>query len=105
MRPEAMDLLQGVMTTLMRNGRDRIGKPALGHARKERVLLIGTDQRITSGPAARTAAFRGRIHDCTRIVSRKGRSLSLATRAPSMHDPTRLSAVKFAVTDNTAVDR
>src|ERR1700694_1119212 len=45
------------------------------HARKERVLLIGTDQRITSGPAARTAAPRGRIHGCTRIVSRKGQIL------------------------------
>src|SRR5436305_4728696 len=68
-----------------KRSRPSIGKPVLGHARKERVLLIGTDQRITSGPAARTAAFRGRIHDCTRIVSRKGRSLSLATRAPSIH--------------------
>src|SRR5262245_5371557 len=38
------------------------------HARKERVLLFGTDQRITSGPAARTAAFRGRIHGCTRTI-------------------------------------
>src|SRR5262245_25897107 len=38
------------------------------HARKERVLLIGTDQRITSGPAARTAALRGRIHGCTRTL-------------------------------------
>src|SRR5262245_4928354 len=38
------------------------------HASKERVLLIGTDQRITSGPAARTAAFRGRIHGCTRTI-------------------------------------
>jgi len=25
----------------------------LGHAKKERVSLFGTDQRITSGPAAR----------------------------------------------------
>jgi hypothetical protein len=25
----------------------------MGHASKERVLLIGTDQRITSGPAAK----------------------------------------------------
>jgi hypothetical protein len=45
------------------------------YARKERVVLIGTDQRITSGPAARTAALRGRIHDCTRIVSRTGQIL------------------------------
>src|ERR1700730_15669185 len=55
------------------------------HARKERVLMIGTDQRITSGPAARTAASRGRIHGCTRIVSRKVRFFSLAPRAPSIH--------------------
>src|SRR5215468_6292015 len=64
------------MTTLMRNGRDRRSEnPILGHAQKERVSLFGTDQRITSGPAARTAAIRGRIHDCTRIVSRKGQIL------------------------------
>ena len=37
--------------------------------------------------AARTAAPRGRIHDCTRIVSRKVRFFSLAARAPSIHDP------------------
>jgi hypothetical protein len=38
------------------------------HASKERVLMFGTDQRITSGPAARTAAFKGRIHGCTRTI-------------------------------------
>ena len=32
----------------------------MGHARKERVLLFGTDQRITSGPAAIAAASRWR---------------------------------------------
>src|SRR6202051_3624406 len=42
------------MTTLMRNGRDRRSEnPFLGHAKKERVSLFGTDQRITSGPAAK----------------------------------------------------
>jgi transposase len=57
---------------LMRNGRDRRSEnPRMCHARKERVLLFGTDQRITSGPAARTAAFRGRIHGCTRTISLK----------------------------------
>src|SRR5262245_14907426 len=58
--------------------------------------MIGTDQRITSGPAARTAASRGRIHDCTRIVSRKVRFFSLAPRAPSIHGPTpaRLDTVR-----------
>ena len=33
----------------------------VGHAKKERVLLFGTDQRITSGSAATTAAFKGRL--------------------------------------------
>jgi hypothetical protein len=33
----------GVMTTLMRNGRDRrLGKPVMGHAILERMLLVGT---------------------------------------------------------------
>src|ERR1700737_483823 len=68
-----------------KRSRPSIGKPAMCHARKERVLLIGTDQRITSGPAARTAASRGWIHGCTRIVSRKVRFFSLAPRAPSIH--------------------
>ena len=38
----------------------------MGHAKKERAKVFGTDQRITSGPAAKTAAFTGRIHDRTR---------------------------------------
>src|SRR6516225_6306029 len=46
------------MKTLMRNGqRPSIGKPAWVNARKERVFLFGTDQRITSGPAVKTAAL------------------------------------------------
>jgi hypothetical protein len=68
-----------------KRSRPSIGKPAMCHARKERAVMIGTDQRITSGPAARTAASRGRIHGCTRIVSRKVRFFSLAPRAPSIH--------------------
>jgi hypothetical protein len=32
----------------------------MGHARKERVVLFGTDQQITSGPAAMAAASRRR---------------------------------------------
>jgi hypothetical protein len=36
-----------------KRSRPSIGKPAMGHAKKERVLLFGTDQRITSGPAAK----------------------------------------------------
>jgi hypothetical protein len=46
----------------------------MGHASKERVVLIGTDRRVTSGPAARTAAFRSRIHGCTRTIRGNGAS-------------------------------
>ena len=49
------------MTTLMRNGRDRRSEnPFWAIARLERVLVFGTDQRITSGPAATVAASRRR---------------------------------------------
>src|SRR5262249_41962243 len=68
-----------------KRSRPSIGKPASCHARKERAELIGTDQWITSGPAATPAALRGRIHGCTRIVSRKVRFFFLALRAPSIH--------------------
>jgi hypothetical protein len=53
------------------------------------VLLVGTDQRITSGPAATTAAFRGRIHGCTRTIRGNVRFFSLAPRAPSIHGTSR----------------
>jgi len=46
------------MTTLMRNGRDRrSGKPASCHARKERVLLVGT----RSADHIRASGHSGRI--------------------------------------------
>jgi len=54
------------------------------HARKERVFWLGPDQRITSGPAATAAAFKGRIHGCTPNASLK-RTIPLAPRAPSIH--------------------
>ena len=48
------------MTTLMRNGRDRRSEnPFWADAILERVQLSGTDQRITSGPAATVAASHG----------------------------------------------
>src|ERR1700736_2923689 len=43
-----------------KRSRPSIGKPVPCHARKERAVLIGTDQRITSGPAANAAASRWR---------------------------------------------
>jgi hypothetical protein len=71
---------------LMRNGRDRRSEnPISGHARKERVFVFGTDQRITSGPAVKTTALKGRIHDCTERFADS--QIPLAPRAPSIHDP------------------
>src|SRR4030088_324638 len=73
------------MKTLMRNGRDRRSEnPFLGHAKKERVSLFGTDQRITSGPAAR------RPHSKAEYMTAPERfadsQIPLAPRAPSIHD-------------------
>jgi transposase len=42
-----------------KRSRPSIGKPANGPARIERALLVGADQRITSGPAATAAASHG----------------------------------------------
>jgi hypothetical protein len=43
------------------NGRDRRSEnPAVAHAKKERVSLFGTDQRITSGLAVAAAGCFGR---------------------------------------------
>src|SRR3954467_5969073 len=72
------------MKTLMRNGRDRRSEnPVMGHARKERVGLFGTDQRITSGPAAR------RPHSKAEYMTAPERfadsQIPLAPRAPSIH--------------------
>src|SRR4030081_35853 len=82
------------MKTLMRNGRDRRSEnPFLGHAKKERVVLFGTDQRITSGPAAR------RPHSKAEYMTAPERfadsQIPLAPRAPSIHDPkTTLYAIQ-----------
>src|SRR3979490_1990935 len=76
------------MKTLMRNGRDRRSEnPFLGHAKKERVSLFGTDQRITSGPAAK------RPHPKAEYMTAPERfadsQIPLAPRVPSIHDPSR----------------
>src|SRR5262249_33143127 len=78
------------MKALMGNGRDgRSENPSLGHAKKERVSLFGTDQRITSGPAAR------RLHSKAEYMTAPERfadsQIPLAPRAPSIHDPERSS--------------
>src|SRR5467141_3573341 len=95
------------MKTLMRNGRDRRSEnPFLGHARKERVSLFGTDQRITSGPAAT------RLHSKAEYMTAPERfadsQIPLAPRAPSIHDPKpniRGAAIRSptAMTSSTAV--
>src|SRR5450755_3433749 len=82
------------MKTMMRNGRDRRSEnPLLGHARKERVVLVGTDQRITSGPAAK------RLHSKAGYMAAPERfadsQIPLAPRAPSIHDPKRRSPANF----------
>src|ERR1700719_952362 len=73
------------MKTLMRNGRDRRSEnPLLGHARRERVVLIGTDQRITSGPAAKRSHSKAEYMTAPERFA--DRQIPLAPRAPSIHD-------------------
>src|SRR5712671_2510054 len=76
------------MKTLMRNGRDRRSEnPFWATAKKERVVLFGTDQRITSGPAAK------RLHSKAGYMAAPERfaesQIPLAPRAPSIHGPRR----------------
>src|SRR5271169_5470058 len=85
------------MKTMMRNGRDRRSEnPLLGHARKERVVLVGTDQRITSGPAAK------RLHSKAGYMAAPERfadsQIPLAPRAPSIHGPFRKPRATTAAT-------
>src|SRR6266481_4233338 len=76
-----------------KRSRPSIGKPVMGHARKERVVLFGTDQRITSGPAAK------RPHSKAEYMTAPERfadsQIPLAPRAPSIHDPSLPSAADF----------
>jgi hypothetical protein len=80
--------LAAQIATELRNKRRRSENPRKCHSREDRVRLIGPDQRITSGPAARRAAFRGRIHGCTRTIAEASDS-PLAPRAPSIHGTQR----------------
>src|ERR1700722_19457168 len=74
------------MKTLMRNGRDRRSEnPLLGHAKKERVLLFGTDQRITSGPAAKRPPSKAEYMTAPERFADS--QIPLAPRAPSIHGP------------------
>ncbi len=86
-----------VMTTLMRNGRDRRSEnPLWADAILERVFLVGTDQRITSGPAATAAASpwgkpprENRPYTWLHPNASQKSQIPLATRAPSIHGPSR----------------
>ena len=66
----------------------------MGHAILERVLLFGTDQRITSGPAAKAAASPRRQSSTRKQAEYMAaperfakRQILLAPRAPSIHGP------------------
>src|ERR1700680_748300 len=73
-----------------KRSRPSIGKPVVGHARKERMQMFGTDQRITSGPAAK------RPHSKAEYMTAPERfadsQIPLAPRAPSIHGPPHRSA-------------
>src|SRR5712691_4636990 len=82
-----------------KRSRPSIGKPVMGHARKECVLLFGTDQRITSGPAAK------RPHSKAEYMTAPERfadsQIPLAPRAPSIHGP-REERTRALVWDRSA---
>ena len=75
----------GVMTTLMRNGRDRrLGKPVKCHARKERVFLVGT----RSADHIRASGHSGCIQRPDTWLHPNASpkcQIPLAPRAPSIH--------------------
>jgi hypothetical protein len=49
------------------------------------VVMFGTDQRITSGPAAKRLHSKGRIHGCTRTFRKRSDSFPLhRVRRPYM---------------------
>jgi hypothetical protein len=86
----------GVMTALMRNGRDRrLGEPVMGHAILERVLLFGT----RSADYIRASGHNGCIAtEVTLQATTEAEYMTaperfadsqipLAPRAPSIHDP------------------
>src|SRR5262249_60632605 len=89
------------MKTLMRNGRDRRSEnPSLGHAKQERVSLFGTDQRITSGPAAK------RLHSKAEYMTAPERfadsQIPLASRAPSIHGPQEVETMSQTLSPSLA---
>src|ERR1700688_157873 len=98
------------MTMLMRNDRDRRSEnPFWAIARLERVLVFGTDQRITSGPAATAAASRWRQAFTRKQAAYMAaperfakRQIPLAPRAPSIHGPDDANKAQSWVADRPA---
>jgi hypothetical protein len=77
-----------------KRSRPSIGKPVMGHGKKERVLLFGTDQRITSGPAAKRP--RSKAEYMTAPERFADSQIPLAPRAPSIHGPSARDLVLLA---------
>ena len=81
----------GVMTTLMRNGRDRrLEKPVKCHARKERVFLVGTrsaDHIRASGHSGCIQRPDTWLHPNASLKCQ----IPLAPLAPSIHGTFRTS--------------
>src|SRR5258707_15879510 len=71
-----------------KRSRPSIGKPVMGHARKERVVLFGTDQRITSGPAASRPHSKAEYMTAPEPFADS--QIPLAPRAPSIHEAARV---------------
>src|ERR1700730_15005895 len=59
----------------------------MGHAKKERVGLVGTDQRITSRPAAKRPHSKAEYMNAPERFADS--QIPLAPRAPSIHGPER----------------
>ena len=91
----------GVMTTLMRNGRDRrLEKPVKCHARKERVFLVGTrsaDHIRASGHSGCIQRPDTWLHPNASLKCQ----IPLAPRAPSIHGTFRTCRVALTM----SVDR
>jgi hypothetical protein len=64
-----------------KRSRPSIGKPEIGHAKIERALLTGTDQRITSGPAAKRSHSKAEYMTASERFNDS--QIPLAPRAPS----------------------
>jgi len=83
--------LAGVMKTLIETVETSIGKTFWVMRRKNAVVLFGNDQRINIRASGQTR-LKGRIHDSTRTLD--DRSIPLAPRAPSIHEPLQPSAIQ-----------